>query len=223
MTYLSQLGPLKYRASGGYIEPSTYAGCIIVLLLTYELTSETVCNKIRWLAVSSIFLTFSSAAVVFGTIYLFSKLKNSISSFKLYGCLILGAFVVIVSVLFFYEQLILIFNSPTLLMRIELVNYILNRETDLLLIGPGLFSLENELFILSSGDGLGELRLASINDLGLGILLFIKLGVIGLGLYLLSFFFVKNKTDYICITLTKLSYMHPLFILALVSLFRNKN
>lgn len=226
LNYFSS-SPFKYRCTGLYVEPSTYAGIMAVLLVLYLNISQTRARKgIVFLVIFSIFITFSNAAIIFGVF------------------LVLGVFFYFTNGLYFFHASIFLltcvgglvfvyvgdlFNISSSLdyiisIRLGFFEYLLGRDDWNLYFGTGLFSIEQDLWMLSSGEGSD--RVVSLNDLGIIGVVFTRFGFLGLLPLAFSYSLLPNKKantfNFIAVLATKMTIFFPIFILVYISFYIRK-
>lgn len=217
----------KYRCTGLYVEPSTYAGIMAVLLVLYlNLSQARARMGIIFLVIFSIFLTFSNAAIIIGmflVLGVFFYFTNG-RYFLLASVLILicvGGFVFV-----YIGGLLDISSSLDYIISIRLgfFEYLLGRDDWSLYFGTGLFSIEQDLWMLSSGEGLD--RVASLNDLGIIGVAFTRFGFLGLLSLAFSYFLLPNKKtntfNFIAVLSTKMTIFFPIFMLVYISFYIKK-
>lgn len=207
-----------YRPTGFLVEPSTYFGVVFCLYMGLKSSKYKLSKKIEVLTLISFILTFSSVAYVVLALYLILRFNN----LGLVNNLLIFLFL---SVMFaiFHEDIAphfdKIVNSSQI--RFALIDYLLNRDTELFVFGPSMFGIEQRLYDLASGNISSANhynRVASINDVGSLVFLVVKLGLIGGLIYiwlLVTSFKCKKVQYFIPVTMIKLSVMNPIFVLLL--------
>jgi hypothetical protein len=189
-------GYLIYRASGLYIEPSTYTAHVFALLL---ISRNEVSVKIRMLTLLSTFLSFSTVGLLYSLIYLFLyEYKNIKKKLYLLFPLII---VVMLSVNYAIDRLLNIFMSDydAIGIRTEIIKLLYN---NLSFVGVGIGAITEEM---NSG--------LNIYDTGSGFSLLYFLGLI----YFVTLYPIlkqctfNNKKNILFLLLLKLSIFHPFF------------
>lgn len=203
------LGYLIYRASGLYIEPSTYTAHVFALLL---ISRNEVSLKVRVLTLLSTFLSFSTVGLLYSLIYLFLFEYKNIKN-KLYLLLPL-IIVVIFSVNYAIDRLLNIFISDydAIGIRTEIIK-VLYDNLSVVGVGVGVGVITEEM-----NNGL------NVYDTGSGFSLLYFLGLI----YFITLYPIlkqctfNNKKNILFLLLLKLSIFHPFFWFAF-SIFINDN
>ncbi|MFD2269784.1 hypothetical protein [Vibrio thalassae] len=215
-----------YRPTGLLVEPSTYFGVVFCLYMALKCSTYKIKRYIEYAVIASFLLTFSSVAYVVLVIYFVSRFNK----LGIVTNAIIVLFFSILSVMYFSEitpHIEKIVNSSQI--RIALVDYLINRDIDLLLLGPSMFGIEQQLYDLASGNISSAThynRVASINDVGTLVFLMVKLGMTGILLYMVMLFLsLKNSkaTYFFSVTLIKLSIMNPIFVMLLPLYFIKDN
>lgn len=211
---------IKYRVTGLYIEPSTYVAAMSVLATSYRILTKKISFFV--LTILSCLLTFSTISFVVAFFMLLSLLNR-----KLLGRFLLISCVLIPILSFVFSDFIFTVVDDFALKltltsgsRFELLGMIYYLDDNLNLFGYGLYSVPEKIYMLSSG--MAGYRIASLNDAGLINFIGMKFGLIGvfiifiLMLWKLTF---QNFLMVFTVLLTKISFMFPLFIIMLMSLF----
>lgn len=215
--------PLTFRSTGLYVEPSTYASVMAILIVFYlNMAKGKPSLKLLFFSLVSIFLTFSNAAIAIGVILAF----GSFVSFK-QGRFFIRILLIITSLLFLTLVVLASLRSelPSIdyisSIRLGLVNYLLDRSGSLFWFGSGLFGIEDELWNLSSGNG-GD-RVSSLNDLGVIIVLFTRMGLFGIFIYGTLYYLLPNKKintiNFLLVSITKLTIYFPIFVVVFSSFY----
>ncbi|EJY0884480.1 hypothetical protein OE987_003102 [Vibrio cholerae] len=215
---------VEYRVTGLYVEPSTYVAALCTLSTAYRLLT----NKIG-LYISVIItcvMTFSTISFIVAVIMAVSLLKKSIIWRSVIFALASLVPIVIIFNDFFISAVDDFFLKMALTSgeRLDLVHMIYYLDEKLNLIGYGLFSIPEKIHILAS-TGVGQYRIASVNDAGLINFIGMKFGLIGVSIVLL---FVFSRFGYqklmmcLSVLITKISFMFPLFIVVLIPFLLDK-
>lgn len=216
----SLIGIGSFRPTGFFAEPSNYSFIVLtfsIILILFGKYKEH--RKLIWLAIISMFLSFSTAAVFTAILFVLYIVIDR----KLYKKMI---FILIASVLTITSITLLTtllktqtdrLDSRAGNIRIELVKTVLNRDPDKVILAYGAFGLESELYKAASNQGRGE-RVSSLNDAGLAVYMWARFGYLGIaGFLTLCVLFYKtsrkNIVLFLIVSLTKISLFYPVFIL----------
>lgn len=190
------------RFSTIYEEPSTYASVLILLgTMYYILTDDVALPNFAFIASMS---TLSIAGVFIGLIALIFVNCNRYVSFVLFGLILLLANEI---------QSYLPFGSYYI--RMNLIHHVGQIDGVLSYVGTGLFGLNSNLTELTNPD-LKDDRIASLNDLGSLLFVYVKFGYLGVivHLFILLKFFKKRHLPLVLLAmLGKLSILHPLYLI----------
>ncbi len=216
---------VEYRVTGLYVEPSTYVAVLCVLSTAHRLlTSKT--NLYIMVIITSL-MTFSTISFVVAFVMSISLLKRKVIWRFILMLIVLLIPIVTVFNSFFISAIddFILKVSLTSGERLDLVRMIYYLDEKLNLIGYGLFSIPDKIHMLAS-TGVGEYRVASINDAGLINFIGMKFGIIGVVLVLALMFINLSYQRFMMafsIMITKVSFMFPVFIVVLVPFLLNKN
>lgn len=192
------------RFTNIYEEPSTYSSVIILLGSIYYILSKKVLipNIAFFLSIS----TLSLAGVLIASMALI------VINFNKYISILLIIFTIFLLSIY-YEH----FPYGPVFIRYSLFQNIIDIEGGVALFGSGFLGHNIELSILSNPD-LSKGRVASLNDLGSFVFIYIKFGFLGLLLqlfFLFKFFKTRNLPLVLIVLFGKLSILHPLYIILL--------
>lgn len=202
-----------YRPTGFYLEPSTYATFMLILVFckTY-LKGET--SKFDTFCVISTLFTLSTAALVYSLLYLLIILffKGGKCRILVYS---LAPFLVSASYFLFEIR-----NEDTSgaisNVRVKLLESIFNQDINNIIFGSGLLGLPDEIAYYVNNDILGYMSFSALNDLGVWAFILIKTGILGLFLFCMFIMFFLNNTKeralFSTLLLTKINYLSPIFI-----------
>lgn len=212
----------SFRATGFFAEPSNYFFVVLALLSLILLFFDA--KNYRYLfifTIMSMFLTFSTAAIIVGTLFLVYFLYTQKVSKKIY--ITLGLIILSLS-LYLAPQLNAIYNSQVTRskggagnLRKELVQNVLKRDENILT-NFGLFAVDGKLLKLTKHIGGGERKMASINDSGLFIFMWAQLGFLGCVYFIVMAFIQKkrgwkNLILFLILSLTKIDLFTPILII----------
>ncbi|WP_127908156.1 hypothetical protein [Aeromonas hydrophila] len=216
---------VEYRVTGLYVEPSTYVAVLCVLSTAHRLlTNKT--NLYSMVIITSL-MTFSTISFVVAFFMGMSLLKRT---FIWRFILALIVFLIPIVTIFngFFVSAIddfLLKVSLTSGERLDLIGMIYYLDEKLNLVGYGLFSIPEKIHMLAS-TGIGQYRVASINDAGLINFIGMKFGVLGVVFVLALMFVNLTYQRFIMafsIMITKISFMFPVFIIVLVPFLLSKS
>ena len=207
---------LRYRATGLYVEPSTYASAITCLIMAaYALNIN---KKIIYIALLSLLLNFSTIGII-----LFVLVSIAIFSSKIRLVHVFLAVILITILLFIYNDLVSNFIddfsyklSKTSGTRFNLIEYIyLDAHGNIQLFGSGFFNIPPDLYTKITKDR----TISALNDAGLMNFIVLKFGLISLLVVGYLFSKVKGgtlKLLFICVFISKISYVFPILYIAIV-------
>lgn len=210
----------SFRPTGLLVEPSTYFFVVLVFAALIVINKDFQKNRLLLiLTIASMYLSFSTAAVIIATIfviYLFFVQKVRLFYYSIF--LILGLGILfssgssIVKLYLFQQDKF----DETSDLRENLVSKVYNRDIENELFAFGPFAIDKD--IARSTTGIGNSTIASINDSGMMVFLWLEFGYFGVFLFLWlcykqSRFGVKQLILFIIISLTKLNPFTPFFIL----------
>ncbi|WP_211481894.1 hypothetical protein [Arachidicoccus rhizosphaerae] len=209
------------RCTGLFVEPSTYSGVVLFLVSLLLICNGFKKNRrLLVFAIISIFLSFSTAAVIIASLFVVYILISERYSLKAYIYIIIStlllAFFAGGKIIDFYNAQDSRYNQASGL-RYRFIEVVLNRNNDEALFAKGAFALENKLALSTTGDN-GNKSIASLNDSGLLFFLWAKFGFLGI------FYFVilclwqlkssrKNLVFFLFVSSTKVTIFCPLFVL----------
>ncbi|UGQ29802.1 hypothetical protein [Acinetobacter calcoaceticus] len=218
-----------FRPAGFFWEPSNFAAYILALYLPY-LIKQTNYHKLDYLLPISIVLTLSSAAFLIGTLVMLVMLWKT-GLIKKPKVLLFAILVGIPIILFGYQSQKARFedglgdNANTLL-RLNLVEYAFKSRLNsplLLVGGTGIYSYD--LYIKNEEDSPFGRSIASIQDATFFVFTYLLTGIIGLIILFLLIMNVKgisNKFFVLIFMLTKISFLFPVFLFFIYTVFENK-
>lgn len=211
----------SFRPTGFFVEPSTYFGAVLMLaslLLFFDGFRKH--KKLFLLAILSMYLSFSTAAAIITTIFIIYILWTGKFGKRLYTYIVLIAIIIGVSagssIYSFYQSQSSRFDKTSGL-RYGLITAVLNRDPSEVIMAKGAYAVDDNL-AFSSTTAFGNSSIASFNDSGLLIYLWLIFGYLGCFYFLLLSRWQykcgkKNLILFILISLTKISPFTPLFIL----------
>lgn len=210
----------SFRPTGFMAEPSTYFFVVLVLASLIVINKGFQRNRIVLiLTIISMYLSFSTAAVIIATvfiIYLFLILRVRIFYYFILLFLGLGIFFFIGSSifqLFLFQQDKYVETSD---LRENLVLMVINRELDDAIFAYGPFAVDKE--IARSSTGGGDNSIASLNDAGVLIFLWLEFGYLGILIFVLMCYRqkkigLKHVLLFLIISFTKINPFSPFFII----------
>ena len=216
----------SFRPTGFFVEPSNYFFSVLILsillLLIYEFKDV---KKLIIITVISMFLTLSTAAFFIGILFVIYILYTQKVDWKFYlllPILVLPLTIIQSSkIIELYERQIERAEGGSGNLRVALLEETYNRDLDHALTNYGLFATDPELFSLTQNLGGGVRELGSINDSGLFVAMWAKLGFLGV-LYFILLSLLQRKRSlpnlifFLILSLTKVHLFTPIFILYFV-------
>lgn len=218
------------RATGFYVEPSTYTGAISCLFGAYLVLIKRTFNILTIFTLLSMFLSLATSGIIIASLFtLYLLICNS--SGKTF--LLTLIFCVLAAVVFgvWFDTIMEYLNLQIDKFergagaRTGLLPFVLGREGLDVFIGKGPFYFEKEILykLPITGDG----TIVTINDSGLVIFLMLQFGILGAALFLCWLFFqLKLKGGvwiYLIVGLSKIAIYHPVFIFYLILTVGNQN
>lgn len=209
------------RPTGFYIEPSTYfAGILPLVVLLFIHFDVKKYYSLISLSLLSMYLSFSTAAIIIATLLVFYVISKYNLSWKFYlftTIFILGIFSYSASS---FTNIIDAQSNKfdqSSIKRFELINYIIERPLINNLMGSGALALDKTIVYSSTFEG-ADNSISSINDAGLLVFLSLRFGIIGIVYFIILAIIQyrirsENLIFFILISLTKLNIFTPLFIL----------
>lgn len=214
-----------YRCTGFYEEPSTYAGFIAVLLAC-KLHLNPKVDKVVILGAISIILSFSVAAIGYGSIIILYFLLKSKGSYLKYILFLLSPLVVAIIAGIAIQRLTSL-GGDAQDIRSNLNTMVFTQPLPILIFGNGsLGIMPAAADVMNTTGAIFRLGIASLNDNGIWLFFIIKFGFVGL-FTILSYLFLKTKTllnriMLVVIFLTKLSFIYFAFVFYFFLIFNNK-
>ncbi|WP_146145241.1 hypothetical protein [Photobacterium kishitanii] len=214
-----------YRCTGFYEEPSTYSGFIAVLLACKLYLNPKV-DKIVILCAISIILSFSVAAIGYGSIIILYFLLKSKASYLKYIIFLLSPLAVAIIAGIAIERLNSL-GGDAQDIRANLNAMVFAQQLPILIFGNGALGIMPAAAdVMNTTGAVFRLGIASFNDNGMWLFFIIKFGFFGLAV-IGSYLFVKTKTllnriMFFVILLTKLSFLYFGFIFYIFLIFNNK-
>ncbi len=210
-------GKLNYRATGLYVEPSTYASAITCIIMAG--ISLNVKKSLIYISTITILLNFSTIGVLLfiGIMFalFFNRIKIKYAVFLFLLALLLSS--VNYDFIFkFINDLIYKFDV-TSGSRYNLISMIYFDKHGLVnIFGAGYFNIPNSLYKEIT---LGEYSIAALNDAGLISYLVLKFGVLIIIPIVCLFWKIKGasmKILFCCILISKISFVFPILYLAII-------
>ncbi|WP_455814387.1 hypothetical protein [Pseudomonas graminis] len=204
-----------YRATGFFIEPSTYATYVLWLLAIRIMINGKVNKSDLYIAGTTV-ITLSLAAIVYGLMFFlvlfqFSKIKIRTKLL----CYTVFSFLPFIFISIFDARLNALNGSGESL-RYNLLNYVFSQDLGTILLGNGVMGLPDEVAALSNTNDLWRLGFAALNDNGLWLFLIIKVGLLGLFSVIFAVMcLVKDMTSkmlFLVLMLTKINFLSFTFI-----------
>ena len=227
---LSGIG--SFRPTGFFSEPSTYFICVLALLSLILIHQSFQKNKILFfITLLSMYLSFSTAAVIIATLFIVYLLYIHKKNLKLY---IVVIFMAVLLSIFNMSKLDTLYQSQvnkadtTSEIRFALIDLASKRNDTDAIFGLGLFAVDSDIYTAAvSGTGVRR-EAASLNDSGLVIFLWVSFGYMGFVLFLFLCTIEKlagrrRLILFILLSLTKISLFHPLFIFYLAASLIDNN
>lgn len=216
------IGIGSFRPTGLLAEPSTYFYVALALATLIVIDQGFKSNKkLIVLTIISMFLSFSTAALIIASIFVI-YLFFSQSIKKQYYVVMVIAIIAIailgvgasVSKLYLSQEKKFTQSSA---IRASLINAIINRDESAKFLAYGPFAVDRRISISSTGKK-GQETMASLNDVGMLVFFVIEFGYLGvilfLGLCYLIFKKSRNKLFlFLIFSLTKANPFIPFFIL----------
>ncbi|MBW7470447.1 hypothetical protein [Marinobacter sp. F4218] len=226
LSFDSSLGGVgSFRPTGFFAEPSNYFMCVLALLsliLVHEGFEKN--KKLFTVSLLSMYLSFSTAAVIIATLFLGYYLYVQRLKIRTY----IG--------IAFVSMIIFIFNASTIetlyqsqvdkadrssASRFKLIELVLERENPInIIFGGGIFLVDSKIYDSATSKDFGS-KAAAINDSGLIVFMWIQFGYMGFFIFL--YFCMKEREAgrhrlslFLLLSLTKISLFYPLFIFYMV-------
>lgn len=226
LNYISDSIFTKYRATGLFIEPSTYCSIMTCLLCIYMASTNIKRKKINIVIITilSMLISFSSAAYILSLFVLLSLL--SAHENKKAMLFFMVVFVVLsFPILYLVSSEVLLKFSSSSESRSLLLQYLyFYRDSWALYFGYGPLGVEQFLYT-SSIDG--TRIFSSLNDAGLVNYFVVHFGLFGLIIPIVCIYKVIRRMDLVflmlALFLTKLTYTFPLVIIGLFCLIFSAN
>lgn len=222
---LPLIGP-AYRPTGFYSEPSSFSGFLIALLLCRVHLSKRFSTIDNVTAITMI-ASLSSASFVFGVLFLNISIFFSIKSWISKAFLVSLSFLLALIGYFLSAIRADATDNLILTLRQEMFRIGYSQDTFSLIFGNGIFGLPSEIAGWLSSGSLSDGGIVAVNDLGLWFFVFLKFGIVGLSLFIVFIFKLtsqwKVRLIFMIFLLTKISYLHPTFLLTifLIYVFRD--
>lgn len=206
------------RATGLFIEPSTYSAYVGALLVIY-ISKNRELNFLILSVILSFFLSFSTAAIVMSSLivcfYIWQMKGLTKKVVFLLFSLVFGIYSLQYQFSRFESSGVL--DSGTFSARIDYINLLINSKWDNIVFGSGFFDLDPVIF-----NYIIKNETTAINDSSLFVYIFIRTGLVGLILYLIFLAFVFRRDFFIggllsAISLTKINLESCVFILLVTS------
>ncbi|OKP08191.1 hypothetical protein [Xenorhabdus thuongxuanensis] len=210
-----------YRPTGFFEEPSTYAAFITCLIACNLLVNKKI-DTLMLISIFSVILSLSVAALIYGTfLLLFFLYKKNSNILKIITSLILPFFIILIT--YFALLRLNSLDGTATEIRFNLINLIFSQDAFSLIFGNGMLGMMNEITINLKNDTLWKLNIASLNDNGLWLFIIIKMGLIGLILFIICIYKkLKTKTDilfFYVILLTKINLFSFMLIFYLLIIY----
>ncbi|MDC9596812.1 hypothetical protein [Xenorhabdus anantnagensis] len=171
-----------YRPTGFFEEPSTYAAFITCLLACNFLINERI-DTVIVLSILSIILSLSVAALIYGTfLLLFILYKKNNNFLKIIISLIFPLFLMLIT--YFALLRLNSLNGIATEIRFNLMNLVFSQDSSSLIFGNGMLGMINDITFYLKNNMLWKIDIASLNDNGLWLFIIIKMGLIGLLLFI---------------------------------------
>lgn len=205
------------RPTGFYVEPSTYFYAILALSSIIIIQKKTKDHKaLISLTIVSMFLSFSTAAVIIGS--LFAIYLFYISRLRLRYYLVVFSALILVS-LIFSEQINVLYTVQTLKyentsgIRFALVDQLINRDISNALMASGAFSIDKNISSLVE-----KAEIVTNNDNGVFVYLWLIFGYLGIVFYIILFVWAFrngaiNSVLFLLVSMSKIPVFTPLFII----------
>ncbi|WP_272515412.1 hypothetical protein [Providencia sp. PROV214] len=210
-------GILKYRVTGLYVEPSTYASAITCLIASA--LALNINRKLINIAAITLLLNFSTIGIILFFLVLisiyFRKIKVIHASIA--AIAIIVACIIYSDTLFYFIDDFIYKLENTSGSRFKLIEYIyFDTDGHLNFFGSGFFNIPSELYAkIKSGDH----SVAALNDAGLFNFIYLKFGILSIIPICYFFYKIKGvslKLLFACILISKISFMYPVLYLALI-------
>ncbi|HBC3465960.1 TPA: hypothetical protein KDY59_000641 [Vibrio parahaemolyticus] len=213
-----------YRPTGFYEEPSTYSSFMLLFIsLRFIL-----CNKIdRYIIIglTTMLLSLSAAAIIYGglvALYLvFTRGKPIFKTLFLLGT----PFLIAIFTFFIFTRLNAVSDASSI--RMNLIITVFTQPIDVILFGNGILGVPDALAEYIINNNLFKAGVSSLNDNGLWLFIIIKFGVVGLLLLVLLVFRSNikpiSKFMFVCLLITKLSFLYFSFFYYLFFIFYFKD
>lgn len=224
--YESFYGATKFgigsiRPTGLSVEPSTYfyvvLGLAILLILLGGFKKY---RLLLILTIGSMYLSFSTAAVIIATLfvlYLFFSLRLRLRYY--FSIAIIASGIIIFGKLsplldMYSSQQDKFQNSSGI--RIDLIKLVLDRENSTQILAYGPFAIDKKITFSSTSD-LGNHTIASVNDSGIFVFMWLEFGYLGILLFIALCYWqytrgIENLILFLIFSLSKANPFIPFFI-----------
>lgn len=222
----SLMGIGSFRPTGLYFEPSNYFYVIFVLFsIIYMHDRKRIGVLVTILTILSMFISFSTTAVIITLLLIVLLALINKTNFKVY--FIAAAFIIPLLVVFSTNIMNLKESQENKFersagIRTNLILYALNNQERPIL-GYGIFSLPPKIYKSTTSD-IGDKSMASINDSGVLVYLWVRLGYSGIALFLIMGYLVYRKRGleglmfFLLLSLTKINPFGAVFLLFLATI-----
>lgn len=215
-----------YRPTGLYVEPSTYASFIVIIIILRGVLAGGL-SKIDWIALASVVITLSIASMFYGFLVALLFFIVSRTNWKKKIILSFLSVLAIFSSVGFIIEIIsrrIEYTAGTSIsIRKNLFDIVINNQTvPEVLFGNGILGYPTEIVNALNSGTLWSSNIAALNDNGIWLFIIMKFGVVGLFAFLLYFKrHAKNLPIFFALStslLTKVSILNFTFIFFFLSL-----
>src|SRR5699024_9206627 len=210
-----------FRPTGLYVEPSTYfLGVLTLAILLLINDGFSKHKKLFGFTIVSMYLSFSTAAVIIATIFVFYLIYSQELNRRFYVITSVAAIVLLVvstsKINKLYQSQIDRLASRASDMRVTLVKIVANRDFDKSITAYGAYATDDKTTKLTNAK-FGNRDAGAINDAGLFIFMWARFGYLGIIYFVIlciwQYKVSKNRFWlFLILSLTKISLFHPLFV-----------
>lgn len=216
-----------FRPTGFFVEPSKFAGAMVVLLACDALVAQSISLRKTFFVAGLCVVTFSTAAWAFAAFILFLLVPVILKN-KILSVVVVTGFVAAMAIFLqtsYVQTQVQKFNSTSGL-RGNMITYALNERSPWEnLVGPAANGATVQY--LEAGNRLansnGSQQVASLKGLGTGVYLFLRYGIAGFAVYIIFFIYALRRLPVAFVlllfiaTMTKIVPSSTLFTILMAS------
>jgi len=227
----SFVGVGGFRPTGLLVEPSTYFFVVLTLAILLLISSE-FSNHVRLFifTVVSMFLSFSTAAIIIATLFVCYIIYEQKLSWRFYLitslCVIPMLFLSTSKLNELYQTQVKRIEGSAAEIRLNLVEMVMNRDIENVISAHGVYAIDDNISKETRAVFRGR-EVSSINDAGLFIYMWARLGYLGIVYFIIlctwQYKLSRNRLLlFLLLSLTKIGLFHPLFVFYFAYSISNK-